>query len=435
VLNQAEPVRDALLSHPDIMIWGTLEARVQGADLVILGGLNEGVWPGAPAPDPWLNRDMRNKAGLLLPDRQIGLSAHDFQQAVAARRVVLTRAKRNADAETVPSRWLSRISNLLKGLGDQDGPDLFAAMLARGADWLHQARLLDEPGQEAPAALRPSPQPPVAARPMELPVTDIARLIRDPYAIYAKRILRLKPLLPLRPSADGMLKGRVIHKVMEAFARGVQPESRSTAKQRLLDAAHSVLMAEVAWPAARALWFAKVARVADFLLDFEVALQGTPILLEEGGKMVLPVLGFTLTARPDRIDVLPDGRVQIMDYKTGTPPTPAQQQAFDKQLLLQAVMARDGAFGPDVPTEVAGITYLGLGANPKDISTDMSDDLLDQHWSGLNRLITRYLRRDTGYTSRRALFEDKKFGDYDHLARFGEWDTGDAPIRDIVGEA
>ena len=112
----AGEVRDRDAPHPDIMIWGTLEARVQGADLVILGGLNDGTWPEAPPPDPWLNRKMRNDAGLLLPERRVGLAAHDYQQAVCANEVWITRAIRSEDAETVPSRWVNRLGNLMTGL-------------------------------------------------------------------------------------------------------------------------------------------------------------------------------------------------------------------------------------------------------------------------------------------------------------------------------
>ena len=122
-----EEVRDRDAPHGGIMIWGTLEARVQGADLVILGGLNEGSWPEPPSPDPWLNRQMRQQAGLLLPERRIGLSAHDFQQAVAAPEVWITRSVRSDEADTVPSRWINRLTNLLDGLPDQQGPQALAA--------------------------------------------------------------------------------------------------------------------------------------------------------------------------------------------------------------------------------------------------------------------------------------------------------------------
>ncbi|MBE3640328.1 double-strand break repair protein AddB, partial [Mangrovicoccus algicola] len=141
--SMSEEVRDPALPHPGVMIWGTLEARVQGAELVILAGLNDGVWPEQPEPDPWLNRAMRKAAGLLLPERRIGLAAHDFQQAAGAPQVVLARARRSAEADAVPSRWLNRLTNLLEGLPDQGGPAALAAMRERGDEICALAGALD----------------------------------------------------------------------------------------------------------------------------------------------------------------------------------------------------------------------------------------------------------------------------------------------------
>ena len=184
ILSQGE-VRDRDSPHASIMIWGTLEARVQGADLVILAGLNDGTWPEAPKPDPWLNRKMRLDAGLLLPERRIGLSAHDFQQAIAAPEVWLTRSIRSDDAETIPSRWINRLKNLIKGLAASGGVDVWAQMQRRGDEWLARTRQL-EATDEVEKAKRPAPCPPVSARPRRLTVTEIQTLIRGPYASNAK---------------------------------------------------------------------------------------------------------------------------------------------------------------------------------------------------------------------------------------------------------
>jgi ATP-dependent helicase/nuclease subunit B len=211
-LLQRHEVRETESVHPGIMIWGTLESRVQGADLVILGGLNDGTWPAQPPPDPWLNRAMRKEAGLLLPERRIGLSAHDYQQAVAAPQVVLSRSKRSSEAETVASRWLNRLVNLMAGLPARRGPEALAEMRKRGDTWLQLAQAFDAP-PKVDATLRPSPRPPVAARPRKLSVTEIKTLIRDPYAIYARHVLKLKPLDPLRPEADPRLRGVVLHEI------------------------------------------------------------------------------------------------------------------------------------------------------------------------------------------------------------------------------
>ena len=175
---------EAVVTHPGIAIWGTLEARVQSAELVVLGGLNEGTWPRMAPADPWLGRAIRRAVGLPSPERRIGLSAHDFQQAMGARRVVLTRATRDAEAPTVASRWLLRLENLLRGLGEE-GKDALAGAKARGAGLLEDAARLDVPEAPVPPARRPSPRPPVEARPAELSVTQVEQLVRDPYGIYA----------------------------------------------------------------------------------------------------------------------------------------------------------------------------------------------------------------------------------------------------------
>lgn len=431
---QGEVVREAVTPHPCIMIWGTLEARVQGADLVILGGLNDGIWPGLPEPDPWLNRKMRHDVGLLLPERQIGLSAHDYQQAVNAPEVVITRALRDAEAETVPSRWLNRLMNLLGGLGAQAGPQALGEMRARGRGWLELAARLEADYAGLPPARRPAPRPPVGARPSKLPVTDIGRLIRDPYAIYAKRILRLRPLDPLRPAPDALLRGSVLHSVVERFIRERGPEAQAEARARLMAIADTVFAAEIPWPAARRLWRARLDRVADWFLALEDARPGNPVLIEEPGGIDLDGQQFRLTAKPDRIDLEPDGTLHVMDYKTGTPPSAKQQEHFDKQLLLEAAMAERGAFAALGPLPVSRITYIGLGSTPKEVSTPMTEGLADDVWVDLGKLIGRYARGDQGYIARRAVFEERFSGDYDHLARFGEWEMSDVSVPETVGE-
>ena len=432
ILNAGE-VREAVQGHPLIRFLGPREARECRAGRVILGGLNDGIWPQLPPPDPWLNRQMRKQAGLLLPERQVGLSAHDYQQAVAAREVILTRAVRNAEAETVPSRWVNRLMNLMTGLPDQHGPEAVESMKARGRAWLELVRGLERPDATVAPATRPAPRPPVAARPTELPVTGISRLIRDPYAIYARYILRLRKLDPLRHSPDALARGSILHEILERFIRERGPETDEQARARLLGIADAVLAKEAPWPAARALWRARLERAAPAFLAREAASGGRPVMIETRGAISLPGLGFTLTAKPDRIDELPDGRLHILDYKTGAPPTGKQQAQFDKQLLLEAAMAEKAAFETLGPREVARISYVGLNAAAKVETTEITAEIVTQVWTDLHRLIGRYMMREQGYVARRAVFEDRIAGDYDHLARLGEWDMTDRPLPEDVG--
>ncbi|WP_019954323.1 double-strand break repair protein AddB [Yoonia vestfoldensis] len=424
-------VRDRDAGHPQILIWGTLEARVQGADLTILGGMNDGVWPEAPAPDPWLNRMMRAQAGLLLPERRVGLSAHDYQQAVAGREVWITRAKRSSDAETIPSRWVNRLTNLLGGLPAQGGDTALKAVRARGDDWLAKAAKLAAPTRETPKAKRPAPCPPVASRPDQFSVTQIKTLIRDPYAIYARKVLRLDPLDPLTPSADAPLRGVIIHGILEDFIRQNHAPDDLDA---LLDIAAQQFAEKCPWPTNRAQWMARFAQAAVAFCAAEVdrhALSDTR-LVEEKGKLLIPAVGVTLTCKADRIDLTPDGTAILYDYKTGTMPSQPQQEKFDKQLLLEVAIVENGGFEGVGPVQVADALFVSIKPDAATKQAPMKDSPTDVTMAGMIALLQHWQQPDSGYTARYALFSKNDSGSYDHLSRFGEWDTSDPAHPEVL---
>ena len=322
----------------------------------------------------------------------------------------------------------------------RNGKAALAAMKARGADWLALAVAVERPTAEQQAdkrlqpAKRPAPQPPVAARPAKLSLTRIERLIRDPYAIYARYILRLQPLDPLHQIPDARDRGVVVHEVLERFVKTrPRSESRAEARNRLLQIARDVLAQETPFPAARTLWLAKLDRAADHFLAQDGKHGGTALAVETVGSLKLDNLDFTLFGTPDRIDRLPDGSLHLIDYKTGAPPSVAEQKHFAKQLLLAAAMAERGGFTDLGPSDVSKISYIGLGAGEKAVETDTTPEMLAADWAKLNTLISRYLTRATGYVARRAIFDTRFPGDYDHLARFGEWQMSDRAFPEIVG--
>jgi double-strand break repair protein AddB len=425
-------LREAVTTHPDILIWGTIEARVQGCDLVILGGLNDSVWPKLPPPDPWLNRKMRKDAGLLLPDRQIGLAAHDYQQAIGAPRVLLTRALRSSESETVPSRWLNRLTNLIEGLPQKNGPLALQEMRLRGQDWLRLGAALDMPTPDhssraslQPSA-RPAPRPPLHTRPKELAVTALETLITNPYHIYARYILRLRPLPPMRAQMDARDRGTVIHKILEQFIKQAPlDEPPSAARARLLALAHIVLAQEIPFPVTRAVWMAKIARAANAFLAQNAQFEGRTLAIESKGRLALPGLDFTLTGTPDRIDLLPDGSLHLIDYKTGAPPKEADQQTHRKQLLFAALLAQNGGFADLGRMDVSQISYISLASKSEVVQTKLSPERLAAEWADLTGLIAAYGRIETGYAARRADFQTRLMRDYDHLSRYGEWQTSD----------
>ena len=433
VLAEGE-VRDPLTPHPNVLIWGTLEARVQGADLVILGGLNEGSWPKAPTPDPWLNKHMRQSAGLLLPERQIGLSAHDFQQAVAVKKAWITRSIRSDEAETVPSRWVNRMVNLLTGLSALDGPNLLDEMRARGAKYLRYVNAM-ESVEQLPSAPRISPRPPLAARPRQLSASEIKTLIRDPYAIYAKRILNLAAINPLDVTPDPRLRGIVVHQVFESFMKDWPNLEMEERRKKLLAILDDTLDQAVPWALTRIYWRHRIERICTDFLNEEAMRQNEIIhsAFEADGKITLSGLNFTIVARADRIHLRKDQNISIFDYKTGTPPTPAEQRTFDKQLYLMAAIAEEGGFEAFSPAPVAEAAFIGLGVSGLYRPAPFVEESVKVAWAEFKTLIAAYQDVSQGYTPRRALFTAKDFSQYDQLSRFGEWDiTQDAISQDLL---
>ncbi|MCY4207457.1 MAG: double-strand break repair protein AddB [Roseovarius sp.] len=421
-------------SGSGIYILGSREAFAQKADLYILAGLNEGAWPTAPGTDPWLNRALRRQAGLLMPERKIGLSAHDFQQASLGSEVWLTRSLRSDDAETVPSRWINRLVNLLTGLPDGAGTDALRDMRSRGTRWLDLADMFEE-SEAIPPAIRPSPCPPVPARPKKLSVTEIRTLIRDPYAIYARHVLGLKPLDPLKPEPDALLRGVVLHAVFENVIKASIDNDATPTRESLVTETIRVSEEKIQWAAARSILRARMERVADHFLAGEQARQAMarPKMLEVKASANLPELDFTITAKADRIDVDESGGFHIYDYKTGAPPSKARQLSFDKQLLIEAALAEIAGFGDFPPSRVERAVYIGLGGNPADVNAPLETEPVSEVWKNLGYLIAAYMNPVRGYTSRRAMRLKGESGNYDHLARFGEWEISDKPVSEILG--
>lgn len=429
-------VRDPTTPHPGVMIWGTLEARVQGADRVILAGLNDGVWPEQPDPDPWLNRAMRSAVGLLRPERRIGLSAHDFQQAACAPEVILSRAKRTAEADAVPSRWLNRLTNLLDGLPGQGGPEALAAMRDRGQRWIDLAAGLDRPALEIQPAPRPSPAPPAEARPRKLSVTEVELLLRDPYQIYAKHVLRLRPLDPLRHRPEAALRGSILHKVFEVAVPHFAGLTPAQQRDLLLQAGAERMADMVPWPTARRFWLARLTRVADHFIAEEAdrAARAHMIAAEAGGGLTLPGSGMTLTAKADRLDLTDSGALWVYDYKTGAPPTVKQQKEYNKQLHITAFMVEAGGFSQIGPAPVVGAEYIGLGSKPKTVPADFEAVPIETVQESLHRLFMTYLDPQTGFTAQVAREKQGDYSPYDHLSRGGEWDLTMSAPKMLVGD-
>ncbi len=407
--------------HPRVSILGPLEARLQSFDTVVLGGLNEGSWPRTPAADPWFSRPMRRALGLEQPERAIGQAAHDFATLGAGPRVVLTRAKKSEGAPTVASRWVERLSQLTGGLGLRtEARDV----LRPDTDHLALARGLDDIGTATPEK-RPAPRPPVAARPKKLSVTEIERWVRDPYAIYARRVLKLDVLDPLDAEIGPLERGNAVHKALERFVTEHPGPLGDDAAVTLIAIADQVFAAQGTPKAALALWRPRFANAAFWFVEKERELREareTSLTEIKGLWQVTP--DFALSGIADRIDILYGGTGAIFDYKTGRPPTGKQIKAFlAPQLLLEAEMLRQGAFGDPREAEALIYVWFSGGRDPGALEpVDVS--LVAEAVARLKRYIVLFAKESTPYLPRLRPLNLKYAGDYDHLARVREWSLG-----------
>ncbi len=425
-------VRPVIGRHPRLFIWGPMEARLQQADVMILGGLNEGTWPANPGIDPWLSRPMRAELNLALPERRIGLAAHDFAQLAAGPTVFLTRSEKSGGTPQVPSRWLLRLSNLLSGAGETLPAG--AAALRSSTDYVAWALALDEP-DGVRRCDEPKPRPPAEARPRRLSVTQIETLIRDPYAIYARHVLELKVLDPIDRPYDQRERGTAVHDAIEAFLKTWQGPLSPQAQSALTAEGEKTFAPLRDDPVSGTFWWRRFLEAAQWFLEEERAWrnEANPAAQEIKGELMLEG-GFTLSARADRIDRLKDGSYAIIDYKTGTVPTLKQvETGLSPQLPLEAIMVEAGGFEDLPPGRVGHMRYVGLsgGTEPGKVRTVPADpahtaDLIAHTKESLAGLIRQYGDSRTPYLSRpRPQFVTYQ-GDYDHLARVKEWSVSDA---------
>jgi RecB family exonuclease len=274
----------------------------------------------------------------------------------------------------------------------------------------------------------------VEARPRQLSVTAVETLIRDPYAIYARHVLGLRPLDPLRQGPDPRLRGTVLHDVMEGFAREADRALEGDAAGRLRAAMAEALEARLPWPGQREIWLGKFDRMApDFLAaERDRRAAGRPMVLEGEGRLELRDPPFVLTARGDRFDETEEG-VALYDYKSGSLPSPRQQDFFAKQLLLEAWMVTEGAFPALGRRPVAAAAYLKVGSAYEVRDVPVGDDAIAEVAAGLRELLGRYAHPATGYVARLAPEFVTYEGAYDHLARLGEWDDTRPARAEPVG--
>jgi ATP-dependent helicase/nuclease subunit B len=433
----ADRVVRRLDRHARVRIFGLLEARLQTVDRMVLGGLVEGIWPPETRTDPWLSRPMRQELGLDLPERRIGLSAHDFAQALGAREVILTRAAKVAGVPTVASRFVQRLAAVA-------GQAAWAHARARGERYLAWARSLDAAPKTIERITAPQPRPPAHARPTSITVTEVEHWLRDPYTIYAKHVLRLAPLDAVDTPPGARDRGNLIHDAIGDFSKLYPDRLPADARGELIrfGRAHFTPLAD--YPEAQAFWWPRFLRIARWFVGWDAERRAalTCMQAEIGGSIEIPLKSgsFRLIARADRIEQRGDGHYAIVDYKTGQARTEKQvRTGLAPQLTLESAILRQGGFaGVPAGASIDEILYVTLRggepageACPIEFQEGTPDTQADRALARFTMLVARFAEEHEPFRSLVHPMWRARYGDYDHLARVKEWraaedDLGDA---------
>lgn len=420
-LSSSVTVRSRYGMHPRVSILGQLEARLVDADFVIMSGLNEGVWPADIRHDPWMSRPMRHAFGLPAHERGTGLSAHDFVQAFCTGDVAMTRSEYSGGSPTVPSRWLQRLETVLNAAG-LSFDDL------KAVPHLQWSRALDHSPSVQPCS-RPSPCPPVPVRPRKLPVTAIDTWLRDPYSLYAKYILKLRPLDSLDSQTDSAIRGIVLHRILEKFIRSypdcVPENAAQILKNISLEVFDELGLDKTDW----IFWNPRLERIYSWFLAHEEKWRQayTYSHAECNGQVEILNAGlpFTLTARADRIDESGDGYA-VIDYKSaGQYSQSSILSGETPQLSLEGLIAAKKGFSFPLSKQVS---YLGYWVLKGDASAGQTvdvtkglKDLFERTEDALVRLINVFDSDHVPYHSLPYTDRISPYNDYSHLSRVSEW--------------
>ena len=410
-------VRPKYGTHPRLKILGPIEARLTNFDIMIIGEVNETFWPKAPEADPWMSRPMKKSFGLPLPEKAVGILAHDFSQFLCAKTVYLTRAERVMGTPMVKSRWWMRMETVLKALGT----DIAAIENVIYPEW---AGFLDRAEFFKPI-LPPAPTPPVLARPRELSASAVENLMRDPYIIFAKYILRLKPLNELNPDLSAADYGNIIHAVLEQFNNKYPFEYPDNAAEELLKLGQAYFETNKIAMETRAFWWPNFEKTVDWLVGKEKEYRPgiRKAHNEVRGELVFeaPEGPFKITAKADRVDETKDGKLNIIDYKTGQARSKAEMaKGYAPQLPIEGLIAANGGFPEITAAGINALIYWQLGRKEVLVDEDIKE-ILENTFERIHQLAAIFDLPTTPYISQPNPKYAPKYSDYERLSRVSEW--------------
>lgn len=411
--------RAVFKSDAKVYIWGVLESRLMTADKVILAGLNEGTWPPEAGADPWLNRPMRREIALMPHDRRVGQTAHDFIGLFSAPEVIMTRSLKKAGTPTIAARWLEKLDALMTMKGDK-------THLNSKNDMAAYAKILDHVDSIKPID-PPLVKTTVSQRPTTLSVSTLESFLSDPYTLYAKEILKLKHLRELDEDPTVADRGTIIHRILEKIVM----HNLQNIDDVLQIADKELFALKETYPMIYEIWRPRVHKMLVHFLT-EEALRRADIdktFTEKNAKWNVKgsTRQYTITAKADRIDVLKNKTVEVIDYKTGTVPIfPEMVSGEAPQLPIEGVMIEEGLFDGVAAVKNPALSFWRLShrtaqAEKITYTDDKIEGLLHLTRNGIKGLLEILDDPATLFYASPLPDYAQQYNDYIHLSRLKEW--------------
>ncbi len=412
-------VRPHFGTHPRLKIMGPIEARLSNFDVTIIGGFNENIWPQSSSSDPWMSRPMKKDFGYPLPEKSIGVLGLDLCCFLGGKEVYITRAEKSNGSPTLKSRWLMRLETVLKAFNIS--PDnLNDKQLSVSAN------SIDEP-QTYFKIKPPAPKPNLKYRPRQLSARDVEVLMRDPYSIFAKHILQLKPLNDIEQELEAKDFGDIIHKILEEY-NNIYPHSfPADSEKRLLNIGKIHFNTNPLLENKKAFYWPKFTQMIKHLASLEFSYRPETIEInnEVKGNLVLKQLpggDFTIIAKADRVDITNDNKINIIDYKTGRARSAKEVViGYAPQLPIEALIAQNGGFEGTPAKEINKLIYWQLGVKSVVIENDKTKLAINNTYQNLYDLLNRFDFETTPYNCNPNPNRAYEYSDYKHLSRIDEW--------------
>ena len=414
------------IDHPRLKILSPIEARLLNYDIAILGGFSEGFWPPHTPNGPWLNKQMRKTLGLPSLEHRSGQTAHDICQALGAQQILISRSHKRNDEPCVPSRWWYRLQLVLDNWEykeNSEDPSIFKHLV----DWSNK---IDKPKDQEYCS-PPKPKPSIENRPRSLSVTEIGTLVRNPYEIYVKHILKISPIEKIGVEPDHENFGIFLHQVLEKYISNHHKNTTSLEKRKeaLLSLAEKILSLKPFPHWIKTLWLSRLKIISEWFLKKSLSKKVIEIFSEVKGSYTTQTKEgeFTLIGRIDRLELLDQKTLKIIDYKTGTPPSEKNiRNGYEPQLTLLALITIYGNLENIYlqTKELSSIEYWHIhgkkeGGEVKRIRMGMKE--IEEQHSLFKEFIEKYQNPNQSYFCQ---INDKlisRFDKTEHLSRREEW--------------